>query len=82
VSFAEQDSLRQRVARVVAEEVDPLLQMDVDQIEVLEVSKGVARIRFHGPCTGCPATIMALIMSLEEELRWRIPEVEYLEAVP
>jgi Fe-S cluster biogenesis protein NfuA len=33
-------------------------------------------------CAGCPATIMTVITSLEEELRKRVPEVEILEAVP
>jgi Fe-S cluster biogenesis protein NfuA len=39
-------------------------------------------VRLGGVCTGCPSTIMAVVMGLEQELRQRIPEVEYLEAVP
>jgi Fe-S cluster biogenesis protein NfuA len=33
-------------------------------------------------CSGCPATVQFLIHGLEQELRQRIPEIEYLEAVP
>ena len=43
---------------------------------------GIASVRLTGVCAGCPATIMTVITSLEEELRKRVPEVEILEAVP
>ena len=76
------DNLKTRVAQVLAAEVAPALQMDGAGIEVLDVQEGVARVRFHGACGGCPSTIMALIMGIEQELRKHVPEVEYLEAVP
>jgi Fe-S cluster biogenesis protein NfuA len=74
--------LKTRVAQVLAAEVGPALQMDGADIEVLDVQEGVVRVRFHGTCGGCPSTIMALIMGIEQELRKHVPEVEYLEAVP
>jgi Fe-S cluster biogenesis protein NfuA len=82
--MSEQDTtdLKSRVRRVVAEDVLPLLQMDGAGVEVLDVSGGVVRVRLHGTCTGCPATIHAVVMGIEDELRKRVPEVEYLEAVP
>jgi Fe-S cluster biogenesis protein NfuA len=76
------DALRDRVARVVAEEVAPLFQMDGAAVEVLEVCDGVVRVRLHGGCGGCPGTVQAVIWGVEAELRRRVPEVEYLEAVP
>jgi Fe-S cluster biogenesis protein NfuA len=75
-------SLRDRVARVVAEEVAPILEMDGNGVEVLEVSEGVVRVRLHGACTGCPSSIYAIVMGVEEELRRRVPEVRYLEVAP
>ncbi|HEV3260643.1 MAG TPA: NifU family protein [Gemmataceae bacterium] len=74
--------LKERVARVLAEEVGPALQMDGADLEVLGVTDGVVQVRLHGACSGCPSTIMTVIMGIEQELRRRIPEVEYLEAVP
>ena len=74
--------MRERVARVVAEEVAPLLQMDGADVEVLGVDEGVVRVRLLGACGGCPGSVYAVVMGLEEELRRRIPEVRYLEAVP
>jgi Fe-S cluster biogenesis protein NfuA len=74
--------LKQRVARVVAEEVAPLLQMDGNEIEVLAVEDGVVQVRLLGACGCCPGSVQAVIMGIENVLRRRVPEVEYLEAVP
>jgi len=74
--------LRERVVRVLAEEVAPALQMDGTALEVLSVEDGVVQVRLVGACAGCPASVHALLMEVEGELRRRLPEVEYLEAVP
>jgi Fe-S cluster biogenesis protein NfuA len=75
-------ALHERVAQVLAREVAPALQMDGTDLELLDVRDGVARVRLRGGCGGCPSSIMADIMGVEEELRRRGPEVEYIEAVP
>jgi Fe-S cluster biogenesis protein NfuA len=76
------DDLKGQVTRVLADEVGPALQMDGAAIEVVDVADGVARVRLKGICSGCPSTIMTLIMGIEQELHQRVPQVEYLEAVP
>jgi Fe-S cluster biogenesis protein NfuA len=73
--------LKERVARVLAEEVAPALAMDGAGLEVVEVSDGVVRLRLSGACACCPGTVMAVITGIEQELRRRVPEVEYVEAV-
>ncbi len=47
--------LKERVARVVAEEVAPLLQMDGNEIEVLAIEDGVVQVR----CAGRAAAVRA-----------------------
>jgi Fe-S cluster biogenesis protein NfuA len=74
--------LRSRVESVLKEEVAPALELDGTGIEVLDVTDGVARLRLNGVCAGCPASIMTVVMGIEQELRSRMPEIEYLEAVP
>ena len=82
-SREETDSdLRSRLTRFLREEVAPVLQMDGENIQLLDIDNGVARIRIQGGCDGCPSSIMAIIMGLEQELRRRIPQIEYLEVVP
>ena len=76
------ETLEERVARVLAEEVAPALRMDGSDIELVGVSAGVARVRLHGGCSGCPSSVLAVVMGIEQELRRHVPEVEYIEAVP
>jgi Fe-S cluster biogenesis protein NfuA len=74
--------LKDRVTQVLAEEVGPALDLDGTAIEVVGVEGGVVQVRLGGTCAGCPSSVMALVMGVEHALRARIPEVEYLEAVP
>ncbi len=71
-----------RLRRVLAEDIAPALQLHAEDVEVVEVADRVARIRLKGVCASCPSSIMTVIMGIEEELRRRLPEIEYLEAVP
>jgi Fe-S cluster biogenesis protein NfuA len=79
---ADMDDIRQRLRRVLVEEIAPTLHLDGDAIEVLEVRDGVARLRLGGVCAGCPATTMSVIMGAEQELHRLLPEIDYIEAVP
>ena len=74
-------NLKARVERALIDEIAPALLLDGNSIEVLDVSDGIAQVRLAGVCAGCPATIMTVITSLEDELRKRVPEVEILEAM-
>jgi Fe-S cluster biogenesis protein NfuA len=80
--MAAPEDFGRRVARVLAEEVAPLLEMDGAAVEVVGVDDGVVRVRLTGACPVCPASVHAVLMGIEEELRRRVPGVEYLEAVP
>jgi Fe-S cluster biogenesis protein NfuA len=74
--------LKERVIQVLAEEVGPALSLDGTAIEVVDVTDGIVQVRLSNVCAGCPSTIMTVVMGLEQELRQRIPEIEYLEALP
>jgi len=74
-------TVKERVAHVLATEFAPALHMNGTDLEVVDVCDGVARIRFQGACAGCPSTVMALVMGIEQELRRHVPEVDYIEPV-
>lgn len=76
------ESLKIRVTDALTKHVGPALEMDGTQLEVLDVSDGVARIRLGGVCGNCPSSIMLVVNGIEEELRKHVPEVAYIEAVP
>jgi Fe-S cluster biogenesis protein NfuA len=75
------DELKTRVEQALRAEVAPALELDGTQIEVLDVTDGVARVRLGGACSSCPGSIWTIINGIEQELRQRVPEIEYLEAV-
>jgi Fe-S cluster biogenesis protein NfuA len=72
---------REHIAGVVAELL-PILQITGGNVEVLAIDRGVVQVRLTGACASCPGSTRAVLMGLEEELRRRVPGVEYLEAVP
>ncbi len=74
--------LRQRVAKIIADEVAPLLGMDGSGIEVVSIENGIVQVRLRGACGCCPGSAQAVILGIEQELHRRFPEVEYLEVVP
>jgi Fe-S cluster biogenesis protein NfuA len=74
--------LKSRVEDALRVEIAPALELDGAALEVLDVTDGIVQLRLNGACSGCPATIWTLIQGIEHELRQRVPEVEYLEAVP
>lgn len=76
------DDLKDRVSRALAEAIGPALAADGLDLEVLDVVEGVVRVRPCGSCGCCPSSVMAIILGIEEELRRRVPEVDYLELAP
>jgi Fe-S cluster biogenesis protein NfuA len=81
-SQRETAELLERIERVMKEQVRPMLHMEGGHIEVLDIHDGVLRVRLHGTCSGCPSTVLAVIMEIEQQLRKHVPEVAYLEALP
>jgi Fe-S cluster biogenesis protein NfuA len=78
----EADDVKERISRILTEELGPALGLDSAAIEVLRVADGVAQLRLGSVCPGCPSTLMTVIHGLEQELRRRIPEVRCLEVLP
>jgi Fe-S cluster biogenesis protein NfuA len=70
--------LRERVSEALRDHVAPALNMDGGNIELLDVSNGIVQVRLNSAVC-CPTTVMALVVSLESELRRHVPEVEYVE---
>jgi Fe-S cluster biogenesis protein NfuA len=78
----EPNALQERIQQIVDLEILPLLHMDGGRVEVLGIEEGIVRVRMHGSCSGCPGTVQAIVMGVEQELRSRMPEIAFLEAVP
>lgn len=72
-------ALADRLRAVLAETIAPALDLDPAGIEVLDVTDGVARVRFGAACASCPASLMVLVQGIEDEVRKLLPEVDYIE---
>ena len=79
---SEQDlSLFDRVDQIM-NGIRPTIQSDGGDVELVEVTNaGIARIRLHGECVGCPSSTMTLQMGIERNIRKRVPEVVAVEQV-
>jgi Fe-S cluster biogenesis protein NfuA len=63
------------------QEIRPYLQADGGNIELIDVTDGVVKVKLLGACAGCPMSKMTLQMGVERTLKKKIPEIIRVEAV-
>ncbi len=61
--------------------IRPALQADGGDVELVDVSEGVVKLRLKGACSGCPMSTMTLKMGIERVLKQQIPELKEVIAV-
>jgi len=71
-------SLREKVEKVVDEEIRPVLVQDGGNIAVIDVDeeKGIVLVQLLGACHGCPMSQLTLGMFVEQRLKQKVPEVK------
>jgi len=74
-------TLEARVREALRTHAAPAMDLDGSEIEVLEVSDGIASVRLGSICASCPGTLGAVVAGLEQELKKHVPEIEMLEVV-
>jgi len=62
--------------KVVLDEIRPMLQKDGGDVELVDVTEGVVKVRLQGACAGCPMSQMTLRNGIERVLKAKIPEVQ------
>ncbi len=70
--------LEERV-REALEEVRPYMESHEGNVELVEVSDGVVRLRLKGSCDGCPASASTLELAIKEALEKAAPDLAGLE---
>jgi Fe-S cluster biogenesis protein NfuA len=63
------------------EKIRPLLQRDGGDIELVEVTDGVVKVRLTGACKGCPMSQMTLKQGVEKMLMKEVPGLNEVQAV-
>jgi len=64
----------------VLDKIRPRLQADGGDVELVEVSDGVVKVKLTGACGGCPMSTMTLKMGIERILKQEIPEIKEVVA--
>ena len=61
--------------------IRPLLQRDGGDIELIEVTDGIVKVRLTGACKGCPMSQMTLKQGVEKLLLKEVPGLKQVQAV-
>jgi Fe-S cluster biogenesis protein NfuA len=63
------------------DQIRPAIEMDGGNVELAEITDGVAYVRMKGACQGCPASTMTLKAGIERIVMEQVPEIRAVEAV-
>lgn len=74
------DDLKKSVEQVLTR-IRPMLQRDGGDIELVEVTDGIVKVRLTGACKGCPMSQMTLKQGVERFLLQEVPGLKQVEAV-
>ena len=72
--------MREKVEAALSR-IRPTLQADGGDVELIDVSEGVVKLKLKGTCAGCPMSAMTLKAGIERVLKEQIPEVKEVIAV-
>lgn len=76
------EEIKNRIKRLIEEDIRPGLVMDGGDIELVEITdEGVVKVRLKGACAHCPFSSMTLANGVEEALKQKFAEVQRVEAV-
>lgn len=72
--------MKEKVQEVL-DRIRPQLQADGGDLELIDVTDGVVKVKLQGACNGCPGAQMTLKMGVERVLKENIPDVKEVVAV-
>ncbi|MBA7713639.1 Fe/S biogenesis protein NfuA [subsurface metagenome] len=72
--------MRDEVEAALAQ-IRPALQADGGDVELVDVTEGVVKLKLKGACNGCPMAAITLKSGIERVLKQQIPEVKEVIAV-
>jgi Fe-S cluster biogenesis protein NfuA len=74
------EDLKQTVQQALAK-IRPMLQRDGGDIELVDVTDGIVKVRLTGACKGCPMSQMTLKQGVEKLLMKEVPGLKEVQAV-
>ena len=74
------NDLKESVEQALAK-IRPMPQRDGGDIELVEVTDGIVKVRLTGACKGCPMSQMTLKQGVEKLLMKEVPGLKEVQAV-
>ncbi len=71
--------MKEKVQEVL-NKIRPSLQADGGDVEFVDVTDGVVKVRLKGACAGCPMSQMTLKNGIEKILKKEIPQVKSVQS--
>ncbi len=72
--------MKEKVEAALAK-IRPMLQRDGGDIQLIDVTDGIVKVKLQGACGSCPMSAMTLKMGVEKQLKQEVPEVKEVVAV-
>jgi Fe-S cluster biogenesis protein NfuA len=72
--------MKEKVEAVI-KKIRPMLHADGGDVELVDISDGIVKVRLTGACKGCPMSQMTLKNGIERLMMQEIPEVKSVESV-
>ena len=72
--------MREQVESVLTK-IKPALQADGGDVELVDVTDGIVKVKLTGHCAGCPMSQMTLKRGIEKLLKQEIPAVKEVVGV-
>ena len=72
--------MREKVEAVL-NQIRPSLAADGGNVELVDATDGIVKVRLTGACGGCPMASMTLKHGVERVLKEQVPEVKEVVAV-
>ncbi|GAG57351.1 Fe/S biogenesis protein NfuA [subsurface metagenome] len=63
------------------EQIRPALLADGGDVQLVDVSNGVVKVKLTGACGGCPMATITLRQGIERVLKEQVPEVKEVIAI-
>lgn len=70
-----------KIKLIIKTKIRPILAMDGGNIEYIDYSDGILRVKLLGQCNGCPLSAITLKRTVETLIREEIPELISVEAI-
>ncbi len=72
--------MKEKVEAALAK-IRPMLLADGGNVQLVDVTDGVVKVKLTGACGGCPMATMTLKGGIERALKQEVPEVKEVVAV-